>query len=73
MIDKHIADLSACIYNGAQLFLHLIVCVIHLKDSGIFLLFLKQITLVCGKNSGTVGTQERNVLYNNLAAYMQLL
>jgi len=44
--------------------------VINLKNSGIFPVLLEQIAFVGGKNGSSVGTQERNILDNNLAAYI---
>ena len=41
---------------------------INLKNSGIFPVLLEQIAFVGGKNGSSVGTQERNILDNNLAA-----
>ena len=68
VVDEYVADLSAGIYDGAQLFFYLVICVVDLENSGIFLVLLEQIAFVGGKNSGSVGTQERNILDNNLAA-----
>ena len=70
VVDEYVANLAAGVFDGGLFLFDLVISVINLENSGIFPVLLEQIAFVGGKNGGSVGTQERNILDNNLAAYI---
>ena len=72
VINKHIEKSSAKIHNQIQLLLRLLLRVADLKYSLILnLLFLEDVSPVCGNDIQTIGPQQRNILYDYLAADLE--